>query len=639
MTPTSTNQTPETANQTNQPPQVLPFTLLAAIFGIAWEHLSLFGAAILYLGILNTALGRKVRRTRQHPSHNTHTHIPPPPFFSLSSPRPHQVGAMWRLLVFLAVALALAIMAFDLQPFQRHAASATLYWVGLRRGNYVPDPDAPRNSPPPPEAQGWLLSPSAEAYLIVAFLAALQFFYNGGASAEEEQLPQPPPQGQGGLAVAPAVVDGAATAERQPSEAQQQHAAAFTLRPVGRSKTVTFRFQETGALGEDGEEDGGVPRPAGPEGGAVPGGPGPDGAVPAAAATGGGDRAAATARLHAESSVSSVSEPPSPGVIDNTRALAPGVTTLIEMLYKGKITGAGEDDADEGGRAGGVLGEDDDGPPPAGPQQLALLHDGTRQLQSPDPLDPLAEEEDGGGDDGEGEGPQSNPLALRSPSPPEDQRPRPGSPSQPASASAGHHTRRGSVGGSGSPSKPLRLFGGLYHLLHRAVLTLLAGGAAFAFELCVVLTVIAALAHADLVSFLYLGLFGLLVALPRATLRAHWRAVIHGLALLVLAEYMFILRLPPAISYESHAAAQLLGARQCSVFAQYTPAAAREGPYSYGQWFGLCITEDGLVLLDFLVLVLAIVQHKRFKAGACPVAGWLALVRTHPWCSTITITH
>lgn len=54
---------------------MLPFTLLAAIFGIAWEHLSLFGAAILYLGILNTALGRKVR-TDDRSVHASQTHMP-----------------------------------------------------------------------------------------------------------------------------------------------------------------------------------------------------------------------------------------------------------------------------------------------------------------------------------------------------------------------------------------------------------------------------------------------------------------------------------------------------------------------------------------------------------------------------------
>lgn len=572
---------------------MLPFTLLAAIFGIAWEHLSLFGAAVLYLGILNTALGRKVRTI-----HASHTH---PPRFVPSAHRPPptrspahniQVSSMWRLMVLLAIALALAIMTFDLQPFQRHATSATLYWVGLRRGDYIPDPDAPPNAPPPPEAQGWRLSPSAEAYLLIAFLAALQFFYNAGAGEDE------------GVVVPAVDADGA----EEQSEAQPQPQQPPALRGgSGRSKTVTFSFhQESGASGAD--EDGRTAPPL-REGGAVAEGEqGLEGDAAPAGAAAGGDGRAATARLHCESSVSSVSEPPSPGLIDNTRALAPGVTTLIEMLYKGKIVGAEEEEEEEA--QGGV---DDDGAPQPPPSQ-----DGGRspQLQSPDPLDPLAEE-DGG--EGESQSPH-NPLALRSPeATATSQHLRPGSPPQqhhPQSTSSGH-TRRSSVGGGSAPSStPIRLFGGLYHLLHRAVLTLLAGGAAFAFELCVILTVTAALAHADLVSFLYLALFGCLVALPRATLRAHWGVVIHALALLVLAEYMFILRLPPAISYESNAAAQLLGSRQCSIFAQYTPEAARRGPYSYGQWFGLCITEDGLVLLDFLVLVLAIVQHKRFKAGA-----------------------
>jgi hypothetical protein len=456
-------------------------------------------------------------------------------------------------------------MVFDLQPFERYAASATLYWVGLRRGHFIPDPDAAHGTPLPPEAHGWLLSPSAEAYLIIAFLAALQFFYNTGAGAVEEG-------GDATAAVAPAPV---ALTLQPPPEGWSSLAPASGL---SSHKTVTFAAQESGIMGE---EEGEEPTAAGP--------------VAEAAAA---DVDGAMRMTHADSNVSGVSvpsEPPSPGIIDNTRAIAPGVTTLIEMLYNGKI--AGEDEQGQGGAVtaadAGSMAEGEGGIQALATTSASFCPD--EQPMSPS-ASPLAA--------------SLPPLGARPGSPPQKR------PSSPPQQQQQPSLRGASVSSRLAGLRPRTVLSGVYHLLHRAVLTLLAGGAAFAFEICVVLTIIAALCHADLISLFYLGLFVLLVALPRPTLRRHWRLLIHALALLVLAEYMFILRLPPAISYESRTAAQLLGSRQCSIFAQYTPPDARQGPYSYGQWFGLCITDDALVLLDFIVLVVAIIQHKRFKAGA-----------------------
>ncbi len=475
---------------------------------------------------------------------------------------------MWRLMVLLTIALSLAIMAFDLQPFERHAASATLYWVGLRRGHFIPDPDAAPGTPLPAEAQGWLLSPSAEAYLIIAFLAALQFFYNTGpAGAEEDSA----------AAAAAAVAPAPAALALQPPEQWPLPPA----RDASSYKTVTFATQESGVMGEE----------------EAPGAADPVGVAAAEAAAVDG----AMRMTHADSTASSVSipsEPPSPGIIDNTRAIAPRMTTLIEMLYNGKIAGGDEQgpDGDAAADAGSVADE-------MRPFATTATTSTTTSFDN-EPMSPSA-----------------SPLAASLPF----EATRPDSPPQQ------HHQQRPSSPPQQQPSlrrasvtsrmagllRPWTVLSGVYHLLHRAVLTLLAGGAAFAFELCVALTVVAALCHADLISLLYLALFVLLVALPRPTLRRHWRLLIHALALLVLAEYMFILRLPPAISYESQVAASLLGSRQCSIFAQYSPPDAQQGPYSYGQWFGLCITDDALVMLDFIVLVLAIIQHKRFKAGAC----------------------
>jgi hypothetical protein len=503
---------------------------------------------------------------------------------------------MWRAMVLLAIALSLAIMVFDLQPLQRYATSATLYWVGLRRGHYIPDPDAPADAPLPLEAQGWLLSPSAEAYLIVAFLAALQFFYNNTGSGDDPADP----------AAVMAVV------ESDHHQQQQQQA-----RRPSSHKTVTFATvqeaeAEAVAVSGEGEE------------------PELDDAVAAASAAaeavdGADDDGSGSAGriVHTESSASAVSSsdlsgpPPSPDFIDNTRALASGVTTLIEMLYNGKITGAEQEE--EAMAAAAAAAAEPGQEPGLGPvadaegegrQAAATMADPSSEPISPSasPVAAAAATTTSAG------------LAASTSSQAQKQQ-RPSSPSQQQQQPPAPGLRRGSATGTNAASsrlpalRPRTLLGGVYHLLHRAVLALLSGGVAFSFELVVLLTIVAALCHADLVSLLYLVLFVLLVGLPRATLRRHWQPLIHALALLVLAEYMFILRLPPAISYESRAAARLLGSRQCSIFSQYTPAESRQGPYSYGQWFGLCITDDALVLLDFIVLVLAIIQHKRFKAG------------------------
>jgi hypothetical protein len=40
--------------------QILPFVLLMVIFSFTWEYISFFGACMLYLGILNAVLGRKI---------------------------------------------------------------------------------------------------------------------------------------------------------------------------------------------------------------------------------------------------------------------------------------------------------------------------------------------------------------------------------------------------------------------------------------------------------------------------------------------------------------------------------------------------------------------------------------------------
>jgi hypothetical protein len=156
----------------------------------------------------------------------------------------------------------------------------------------------------------------------------------------------------------------------------------------------------------------------------------------------------------------------------------------------------------------------------------------------------------------------------------------------------------------------------LYEGLHAGARALLATATAFSFELCVLYSVVATLLHADLVSLLYMGFFLLLTTQPRALLHRRWRLVVHGLALLVLIEYLVVLRLPPHLEDPKSPLARVMGSRQCSLFARFADAEVRSFPYSYGQWLGVCISDQRLLVVDFVMLLLAIIQGKRFKAGA-----------------------
>lgn len=155
----------------------------------------------------------------------------------------------------------------------------------------------------------------------------------------------------------------------------------------------------------------------------------------------------------------------------------------------------------------------------------------------------------------------------------------------------------------------------LYAALHGMVVTLLGALSTYSFEACVVYVVLAVVLHADLVSLLYLVVFGVLVTRPRTVLERHWRTLVHASACLVMAEYLVVLRLPPSLEPTTGPVAVIMGARQCSLFAQYADAEAQAYPYSYGQWLGLCISDSALLLVDFGLLLLTIVQSKRFKAG------------------------
>jgi hypothetical protein len=90
-------------------PKILPFTLLLCIFGITWKYISFFGAVVLYLGVLNLILGRRVEM-------------------------------FWRLLLVACVVISVFIVLFGMAAFS-HVHSPTLYWLGLRRGDYVPNPE------------------------------------------------------------------------------------------------------------------------------------------------------------------------------------------------------------------------------------------------------------------------------------------------------------------------------------------------------------------------------------------------------------------------------------------------------------------------------------------------------------------
>ena len=81
------------------------------IFAYTWKYISFFGSIMLYLGILNAILGRKIE-------------------------------TVWRLMLFAAIVVSVIIVTFDLAAFSAFS-SPTLYWLGLRRGDFVPNPEDP----------------------------------------------------------------------------------------------------------------------------------------------------------------------------------------------------------------------------------------------------------------------------------------------------------------------------------------------------------------------------------------------------------------------------------------------------------------------------------------------------------------
>lgn len=428
--------------------QVLPFALAIVTFSFTWEYISLFGLLVLYLGILSAVAGRKVT-------------------------------IMWRLTVVVSLLVALAIAIFDFRYFESYSFIPALYWVGFRRGEYVPNPDVSRKSAVPKAAKGWVLSPSAEAYIVISFLAALQFFYTmpGPEDADDESPAR--------LGCKQQMTGDTASARAAP-------AGAGDLTPT--SKDVTPK-------GNDADSD--------------------------------------------------------EAVIDNLPVLALGVTSIIKLL-RGAVSA----------------------PPVAVPALTSFS--GTKSADV---------------------------GATRSSAP---------SPSAGTKQKAATSCRACPL--PHSVHQVLgRLLINLYRSLVALFLMIMSTCIEFSFEFCVIWAVIAALFHADLVSLLYLGFFVVLVSLPRSVLRYWWRVVVHALVFLVLAEYMFILRLPPdlvSVPRTGSAAGEFLGTRQCSIFAQYMNTMGEVTPYSYGQWFGLCITDDLLVVIDFVMLMLAIVQNKRFKADA-----------------------
>ena len=155
-----------------------------------------------------------------------------------------------------------------------------------------------------------------------------------------------------------------------------------------------------------------------------------------------------------------------------------------------------------------------------------------------------------------------------------------------------------------------------YQLLHYLVLQLLQLGTTYSFECCVVYVVIAAVMHSDLVGLLYLTLFVILSTNPRPRLQQRWSYTVYAAAVLVMTEYWVVLRLPPAARTEVNSGVnKVLGARQCSVFHAYTPSEVKAYPYEYGQWLGLCITDDSLLVVDFVFFLMTVLQSKRFRAG------------------------
>lgn len=229
-------------------PQILPFTLLLCIFGITWKYISFFGTVVLYLGVLNLILGRRVEM-------------------------------FWRLLLLACVVISVFIVLFDMAAFS-HVHSPTLYWLGLRRGDYVPNPEGekgepcnrqqssshkvrlvhlaimpttsrihpthsappfpPRSGIHPSEGQGWQLSPSAEAYVVIAFLCALQYFYHtppspapdsarvAAARSATPPFMRPSPT----LSIDTALANEVASASGSPRAASPRSPGAVTSRPV-----------------------------------------------------------------------------------------------------------------------------------------------------------------------------------------------------------------------------------------------------------------------------------------------------------------------------------------------------------------------------------------------------------------------
>eukprot|EP00624_Nannochloropsis_granulata_P005297 evm.model.NODE_37437_length_30217_cov_24.682034.8 len=103
--------------------QVLPFALAIVTFAFTWEYISLFGLLVLYLGILSAVVGRTMT-------------------------------IVWRLTVVVSVLVALVITIFDFRYFESYSFMPVLYWVGFRRGQYVPNPDVSRKSAVPNAAKG-----------------------------------------------------------------------------------------------------------------------------------------------------------------------------------------------------------------------------------------------------------------------------------------------------------------------------------------------------------------------------------------------------------------------------------------------------------------------------------------------------
>lgn len=443
-----------------------------------------------------------------------------------------QVEGVWRAMLLSSICISVLIVLFDLAALSKFA-SPTLFWLGLRRGDYVPNPDRPGNSqhhhlykpiddpacpstlpalvwranglPRRPAARvlaagtalngslsGWQLSPSAERYMIIAYLAALQFFYNTGS----------------------------------------------------RSRLKKKGGGESGQDEEEEEEDGppamgverGLSRRHLQEGGVIRG------------------------MLGISSSHASPECARRGSFIDNTRAVAPVVTSVLTALSQGVWDPQQQEAAGE-----------DDGPPP----------------------------ESRGGE--------------------EDTRPA-RAVSSASSSVGGGRKRSGSI----RAGVVRQWLWTVYGALHAGVRALLSCLSAHSFEVCVLYVVVAVVLHADLVSLLYLALFLLLTTRPRPWLEQHWRLLVHALAVLVMCEYLVVLRLPPALASHSSGkglVARLMGSRQCSLFAKYAdhssllPPEEHAVPYSYGQWLGLCISDTSLLLVDFVMLMLSIIQSKRFRAG------------------------